>query len=307
MNKYPVYRQNIINYITSPTSTVNIQIIKNFFTDNVIQRQLGKTPAFLLLLDTKQICHVAKDFQCELQQNKFNTFDLTTTPDGKGNWVISGKVQNVVKNAINNIKVTATFYDALGNSIGTYKQGSVTPAKLVSQQYGVFHLNVLKPTQNWNPVFLRLEYQDPTSTLSTVTTKTIKNFFTDNVIQRQLGKTPAFLLLLDTRQFCHVAKDFQCELQQNKFNTFDLTTTPDGKGNWVISGKVQNVVKNAINNIKVTATFYDALGNNIGTYKQGSVTPAKLVSQQYGVFNMKALKSTQNWNPVFLRLEYQGS
>ena len=75
----------------------------------------------------------------------------------------------------------------------------------------------------------------------------------------------------------------------------------------MISGKVQNVVKNAINNIKVTATFYDALGNNVGTYKESSGTPGKLVSQQYGAFNLKALKSAQNWNPVFLRLEYQGS
>ena len=78
VNKYPVYRQNIINYITAPTSTVNIQILKNFFTDNVIQRQLGKTPAFLLLLDTKQICHVAKDFQCEC--SKTNSTPLTLQP-----------------------------------------------------------------------------------------------------------------------------------------------------------------------------------------------------------------------------------
>ena len=165
----------------------------------------------------------------------------------------------------------------------------------------------MKSTKNWNPAFLRLEYQEPKSTLSTVTTKTIKNFFTENVIQRQSGKTPSFLLLLDTKQFCHVAKDFQCELQQNKFNTIDLTTNPDGKGNWVISGKVQNVVKNTLNNIKATATFYDALGNNIGAYTQGSVTPSKIDSQQYGVFNLKAMKSTMSGNPVFLRIEYQGS
>jgi hypothetical protein len=165
----------------------------------------------------------------------------------------------------------------------------------------------MKSGKNWNPVFLRLEYQDPTSTLSTVTTKTIKNFFTENVIQRQSGKTPSFLLLLDTKQICHIAKDFKCELQQNKFNTIDLTTNPDGKGNWVISGKVQNVVKNTLNNIKATATFYDAQGNNIGAYTQGSVTPSKVNSQQYGVFNLKAMKSTMSGNPVFLRIEYQGS
>jgi hypothetical protein len=87
----------------------------------------------------------------------------------------------------------------------------------------------------------------------------------------------------------------------------DLNTNRDVQGNWLISGKVQNTAKNPLGNIKVTVTFYDALGNNIGTYKQGSVTPAKVASQQYGVFNIKAIKSANNWNPVFLRLDYQGS
>jgi hypothetical protein len=87
----------------------------------------------------------------------------------------------------------------------------------------------------------------------------------------------------------------------------DLNTNRDVQGNWLISGKVQNVAKNPLGNIKVTVTFYDALGNNIGSYKQGSVTPAKVASQQYGVFNLKAIKSTNNWNPTFLRLDYQGS
>ena len=127
------------------------------------------------------------------------------------------------------------------------------------------------------------------------------------MFQRQAGKTPSFLLLLDTNQFCHVAKDFQCELQQNRFNTMGLSTNPDGQGNWLISGKVQNVAKNPLSNIKVTATFYDAQGNNIGSYKQGSVTPLNVASQQQGTFNLKAIKSAQNWNPVFLRLNYQGS
>jgi len=152
IKQYPVYRQNIINYITVPNA------IKNF-TDNVIQRQLGKTPAFLLLLDTRQLYHVAKDFQCELQQNKFNTIDLTTNPNGKGNWLISGKVQNVVKNPLSNIKVTATFYDTLGNNMGSYTQGSVTPTKIDSLQYGIFNLKATRSAQNWNPVFLRVEYQ----------------------------------------------------------------------------------------------------------------------------------------------------
>jgi hypothetical protein len=221
--------------------------------------------------------------------------------------VISGKVQNVVKNPLSNIKVTATFYDAQGNNIGSYKQGTVTPSKVNGLQYGVFNLKAVKSANNWNPVFLTLEYQEPKSTLSTVTSKTIKNFFTENVIQRQAGKTPSFLLLLDTKQFCHVAKDFQCERQQNKFNTIDLTTNPDRQGNWLISGKVQNVVKNPLSTIKATATFYDAQGNNIGAYTQGSVTPSKVNSQEYGVFNLKAMKSTMSGNPVFLRIEYQGS
>jgi hypothetical protein len=86
-----------------------------------------------------------------------------------------------------------------------------------------------------------------------------------------------------------------------------LTTNPDGQGNWLISGKVQNVAKNAINNIKVTATFYDAQGNNIGAYKQGSVTPSNVASQQQGTFNLKAIKSAMSGNPAFLRLDYQGS
>ena len=137
-------------------------------------------------------------------------------------------------------------------------------------------------------------------------TKTIKSFFTDNVIQRQSGKAPSFLLLLDTKQVCHVAKDLQCNLQQNRFNTMDLNTNRDVQGNWLISGKVQNVAKNPLGNIKVTVTFYDALGNNIGSYKQGTVTPAKVASQQYGVFNLKAIKPANNWNPVFLTLAYQG-
>jgi flagellar hook assembly protein FlgD len=233
--------------------------------------------------------------------------DLNTNRDGQGNWLISGKVQNAAKNPLSNVKVTVTFYDALGNNIGTYKQGPVTPVTVASQQYGVFNIKATKPTNNWNPVFLTLEYQGPKSTLSTVMTKTIKSFFTDNVIQRQAGKAPSFLLLLDTSQFCHVAKDLQCNLQQNRFNTMDLNTNRDVQGNWLISGKVQNAAKNPLSNVKVTVTFYDALGNNIGTYKQGSVTPAKVTSQQSGVFNIKAIKPANNWNPVFLRLDYQGS
>jgi hypothetical protein len=96
-------------------------------------------------------------------------------------------------------------------------------------------------------------------------------------------------------------------MQQNRFNTMDLTTSPDGQGNWLISGKVQNVVKNPLSNIKVTATFYDAQGNNIGAYTQGSVTPPKVNSQEYGVFNLKAIKSAMSGTPAFLRLDYQGS
>jgi hypothetical protein len=46
--------------------------------------------------------------------------------------------------------------------------------------------------------------------------------------------------------------------------------------------------------LQVTATFYDALGNNLGAYTQGSATPAKINSLQSGVFNLKALKPVQN-------------
>jgi hypothetical protein len=102
------------------------------------------------------------------------------------------------------------------------------------------------------------------------------------------GKDPSFLLLLDTKQFFQLAKDFQCELHQNKSNTFDLTTNPDVKSNRIISGKVQNASKGTLGSARVTATLYDTLGNNVGSYSQGSVSPSMLTSMQYGVFNLNA-------------------
>jgi hypothetical protein len=72
--------------------------------------------AYLLLLDSKQLCIIIGSFQCVAQQNQFTTSSLTTVYDSINKvWSISGTVKDVSRNLLQNIKVTALFYDSKCN------------------------------------------------------------------------------------------------------------------------------------------------------------------------------------------------
>jgi len=122
-----------------------------------------KAPTFLLLIDTAQVCGIARDTTCVATQNQFKTFNLVTKLDATGKtWIISGQVQNVAKpaagNTLSNVQVIARFYDINGNNVGGLQQVPVSPATLKSFQSGAFNIKAPKSTMTGTPSFVRLEY-----------------------------------------------------------------------------------------------------------------------------------------------------
>jgi hypothetical protein len=161
-------------YITVTKKHVIIQkeqpITNNYYTytssntlaNNLLQ-YLSNSPAqFLLLFDSKQLCLIAGDFQCVAQQNQFATSSLTTTYDSINKiWSISGTVKDVSKFQLNNVQVTALFYDGKGNPIGNNPiTNNVIPNILNTFEDGTFAFNVSvnNDFNGINPLYIVLSY-----------------------------------------------------------------------------------------------------------------------------------------------------
>ncbi len=117
--------------------------------------------AYLLLLDSKQLCLIVGSFQCVSQQNQFATSSLTTVFDSTNKvWSVSGTVKDVSKNILQNIKVSALFYDGKGNPVSNNLiTANVIPNELNSFEDGSFNLQADVKAMNVNPVFIVLNYQ----------------------------------------------------------------------------------------------------------------------------------------------------
>jgi hypothetical protein len=109
-------------------------------------------------LDSAQICQLAGDLQCVLQQNLFKTLILVTYPDSSGKyWIITGQAENVdiLRKALTNVQLVAHFYDSKGNNIGGLQQVDVTPGTLKTLQTGVFNIKANTFSMNGTPAFMR--------------------------------------------------------------------------------------------------------------------------------------------------------
>ena len=152
------------------TTTTLQPIIQNYYTNtssntlaNNLLQYLNNSPAqFLLLLDSKQLCLIAGDFQCVAQQNQFATSSLTTTYDSINKiWSISGTVKDVSKFQLNNVQVTALFYDGKGNPISINPiTNNIIPNILNTFEDGTFAFNVSvnNDLNGINPLFVVLSY-----------------------------------------------------------------------------------------------------------------------------------------------------
>jgi hypothetical protein len=114
------------------------------------------------------------------------------------------------------------------------------------------------------------------------------------------------LLRLDSKQICLLANNFQCVTLQNLFSTSSLMTTFDSVNSvWAISGSVKDVSKFQLNNVKVTAVFYDSRGNIIGLPVISNVNPGILNPFEDGTFSFQAsIKYMKGGNPIFVELIY---
>ena len=134
----------------------------NTLSGNILQYQGNNTAKYILLLDIKQICLVSGNFNCVAQQNQFTTSSLTTTYDSINKiWSISGTVKDVSQFQLNNVQVTALFYDDKGNPI--YKNPittSVTPNIINPSEDASFAFNVSvnNDLRGANPLYIVLIY-----------------------------------------------------------------------------------------------------------------------------------------------------
>jgi hypothetical protein len=114
------------------------------------------------------------------------------------------------------------------------------------------------------------------------------------------------LLLLDSKQLCLIIGIFQCVAQQNQFITSSLTTVYDSINKvWSKSGTVKDVNRNLIQNINVTALFYESKGNPSSNNPiTADVVPNVLNSLEDGSFNIQADVKSMNVNPIYIVLNY---
>jgi hypothetical protein len=160
-NRFQTTNNNYYTYNTYPST----------LSGNILQ-YLGNSPAqYLLLLDIKQICLVAGNFNCVAQQNQFTTSSLTTTYDSNNNaWAISGTVKDVSKFQLNNVQVTALFYDGKGNSINKSPITAIVNPNIINPfEDGsfAFNVSVKNDFSGINPLYIILIYSQQQQNLNT--------------------------------------------------------------------------------------------------------------------------------------------
>ncbi len=143
----------------------------NTLSENILQYQGNNTAKYILLLDIKQICLVAGNFNCVGQQNQFATSSLTATHDSINNaWAISGTVKDASKAPLNNTQVTAIFYDGKGNPISINPTTtSVIPNTINPFEDGSFAFNVSvnNDLNGIGPLYMVLVYNQQQQNLNT--------------------------------------------------------------------------------------------------------------------------------------------
>jgi hypothetical protein len=107
-----------------------------------------------------QICKQIGDQLCIFTNNNFKTLSLQTTKDTLGNWTLSGVIQNIGTNAVNNVRIMWHLYDSQGNLVGL-AQGSLIPANLKSGQTALFNLIEKSKDLKVQPKFYRISFDFP--------------------------------------------------------------------------------------------------------------------------------------------------
>ena len=82
-----------------------------------------------------------------------------------------------------------------------------------------------------------------------------------------------------------------------------MQTTKDTLGNWTLSGVIQNIGTNPINNVRIMWHLYDSQGNLIGL-AQGSLIPSNLTSGQTALFNLIEKSNALKVQPKFYRISF---
>ncbi|MGN6348000.1 MAG: hypothetical protein ACTHKK_02585 [Candidatus Nitrosocosmicus sp.] len=137
----------------------------------MLQYQGNNTAKYIILLDIKQTCLIASSFNCVAQQNQFATSSLITTFNSLNKiWAVSGTVKDAGKSQLNNIQVTALFYDGKGNAINTNPiTTSVTPNTINPSEDGSFTFNVSvnNDLNGASPLYMVLLYSPQQQNLNT--------------------------------------------------------------------------------------------------------------------------------------------
>jgi hypothetical protein len=152
------------NYYNTNSQQQQQQPYPNSLANSLLSSSNNNNPtatAYLLLLDSKQLCLIVGSFQCVAQQNQFTTSSLTTVYDSANKvWSISGTVKDISRNILQNIKITALFYDSKGNPGSNNPiTVDVVPNQLNSFEDGSFNLQADTKTMNINPIYIVLNYQ----------------------------------------------------------------------------------------------------------------------------------------------------
>jgi cytoskeletal protein RodZ len=158
-NKGKIVSNNLVNSQPQPQP----QQYPNSLANSLLSSSNNNpaATAYLLLLDSKQLCLIVGNFQCVAQQNLFATSTFTTVFDSTNKvWSISGTVKDVSRNILQNITVTALLFDSKGNPVSN---GPITvdvvPNALNSFEDGSFNLQADVKTMNVNPIYIVLNYQ----------------------------------------------------------------------------------------------------------------------------------------------------
>jgi hypothetical protein len=281
-------------------------IIKNYYTNtssntlaNNLLQYLSNSPAqYLLLLDSKQLCLIAGDFQCVAQQNQFATSSLTTTYDSVNKlWSISGTVKDVSKFQLNNVQVTALFYDGKGNAVGNSAiTNNIIPNILNTFEDGTFAFNVSvnNDLNGINPLFIVLSYnqqnanssgqtfsnnQQNLNTISQDLISNQQNINTSGPSQVDLIQQPVQKL---ASQSTKAAIKPILELNPD-FNITSTSTTKDSLNDLVVVGEVKNNAQVEKQLVQLIITAYDK-NNNILTTDIAYTQPNNLQAGQSGPF-----------------------
>ena len=158
----PVNKNNY--YYSYPQTPAQLNYGSSLSANLAMYGTNGAPATYLLLLDSKQLCLIAGDTQCVALQDKFMTSSITTIYDSSAKeWTITGTVKDVTPDKLNDIQVTALFYDGKGNTIGNNAiTAKVSPSKIDSFEDGVFSFktNVKDDLNGKNPVFIVLNYSN---------------------------------------------------------------------------------------------------------------------------------------------------